>query len=169
MKHLLIKTLIAFAFFGIFNNVEAQKTSETTIILVRHAEKDPSGGADPQLSAEGKLRADSLVRVFKSIKADEMYSTPYIRTKETLKPWATKAGIEVKTYDPRNLKGFADELKALKGKTVVVAGHSNTTPALVNFLLGTDKYQALDDSVYSKIWILTVKADGTISDKVIEY
>jgi broad specificity phosphatase PhoE len=169
MKHLILKTFIAFAFVGIFNSAEAQKSSETTIILLRHAEKDPAGGADPELSADGKARAEKLITVFKDVKADEMYSTPYIRTKETLKPWATKAGIEVKTYDPRNLKGFADELKAMKGKTVVVAGHSNTTPALANFLLGAEKYQALDDSVYSKIWILTVKADGTISDKIIEY
>ncbi len=32
----------------------------TTIVLVRHAEKDPAGDArDPGLSAEGKARADS--------------------------------------------------------------------------------------------------------------
>ncbi|HEX8332900.1 MAG TPA: phosphoglycerate mutase family protein [Segetibacter sp.] len=169
MKKVLISTLVVFIFLGIFNNARAQKLKETTIILVRHAEKDPAGGADPDLSAEGKLRAQKLIGLFKDLKADEMYSTPYIRTKETLKPWATKAGLEIKIYDPRNLKGFADELKLLKGKTVVVAGHSNTTPALANFLLGNEKYKALDDSVYSTVWILTIKDDGSITDKTIEY
>jgi hypothetical protein len=57
----------------------------------------------------------------------------------------------------------------MKGKTIVVAGHSNTTPALVNLLLGAEKYKALDDTVYSKIWILTIKEDGRVDDKIIEY
>lgn len=169
MKKILLTAVIAFAFLGIFNTAEAQKQKVTTIILVRHAEKDPAGGNDPELSAEGKTRAEKLLQVFKDVKADEMYSTPYVRTKETLKPWATKAGLEVKTYDPRNLKGFADEIKAIKGKTIVVAGHSNTTPILANHLLGSEKYKALDDSVYSTIWIVTIKEDGTVNDKTIEY
>lgn len=168
MKHILFKILLAIVSITLVNNALAQKT-ETTIILLRHAEKDTIGGNDPILSAAGKARAEKLTTVFKDVKADEMYSTPYIRTKETLKPWAQLAKLEIKSYDPRNLKGFAEELKLVKGKTLVVAGHSNTTPALVNFLLGQEKYKALDDNVYSKIWVLTLKEDGTITEKLIEY
>jgi phosphohistidine phosphatase SixA len=167
MKHLLLKILLAIASFTIFNNAFAQKT-ETAIILLRHAEKDTVGGSDPQLSAAGKLRAKKLLKVFDKVKADEMYSTPYIRTMETLKPWAEKAKLNIKAYDAGKLKTFAEELKLKKG-IIVVAGHSNTTPALVNFLLGEEKYKALDDSVYSKIWVVKLKKDGTVSEKLIEY
>ena len=168
MKHTLLRALLALVSLAIFNSTFAQK-GETTIILLRHAEKDTIGGNDPILSAAGKTRAEKLITVFKAVKVDEMYSTPYVRTMETLKPWAQQAKLEIKSYDARNLKGFAEQLKLMKGKTVVIAGHSNTTPMLVNLLLGAEKYKALDDSVYSKIWVLTIKEDGTVTEKVIEY
>lgn len=63
---------------------------------------------------------------------------------------------------------FAEELRLQKGKTIVVAGHSNTTPALVNALLKEKKYESLPDSVYNKFWIVTLDGDK-ITDKLIEY
>lgn len=148
--------------------VNAQTATTTTIILVRHAEKDTIGGKDPQLSVTGRARAEKIPTLFKDAKPDLFYSTPYIRTRQTLMPWAKMAGQEIKAYDPSDLQLFANELKSLQGKTVVVAGHSNTTPVLVNLLLGANKYQVMNDSDYSKLWIVTIK-DGQATDKLIEY
>ena len=71
-------------------------------------------------------------------------------------------------YDPSDLIKFAEELRLQKGKTIVVAGHSNTTPALVNALLKQTKYASLPDSVYNKFWIVTINGDSTV-DKLINY
>src|SRR6476469_3394846 len=137
-----------------------QSTAQTTIILVRHAEKAAVTGdmsaTDPQLSEAGLKRAESLVSAVKEFNPDLFFSTDYIRTKSTLAPLAKKFGKTIDIYNPKKLNDFAELLKSQKNKTIVVAGHSNTTPALVNQLIGENKYPPLDDSVYNKIWIVTI-------------
>ncbi|MCW3087421.1 MAG: phosphoglycerate mutase, partial [Sediminibacterium sp.] len=63
---------------------------------------------------------------------------------------------------------FEGQLSQMTGKTIIVAGHSNTTPALVNLLIKENRYPNLDDSVYNKLWIVTVK-DGKADVKEITY
>jgi len=81
---------------------------------------------------------------------------------------SVKTGKEIQVYDHRNLKGFAEELLKMQGKTVVVAGHSNSTPMLVNLLLKENKYQNLDESVYDTYWVVTV-TDGKAEAKIMKY
>ena len=137
----------------------------TTIILLRHAEKDTSTAgstmmqANPALSKEGEMRAASLPEVLKAYTPDLFYSTDYTRTRSTITPLAKKFGKEIAVYDPRKLADFAAELQKITGKTIVVAGHSNTTPALVNLLIGEKKYPNLDESVYNQYWVVTIN-DG---------
>jgi broad specificity phosphatase PhoE len=50
-----------------------------------------------------------------------------------------------------------------KGKTVLIVGHSNTTPALVNLALGEDKYEQLDESAYGNIFIVSIDEKGEAS------
>jgi 2,3-bisphosphoglycerate-dependent phosphoglycerate mutase len=54
------------------------------------------------------------------------------------------------------------------GKTIVVAGHSNTIPGLVNLLLHDNKFKNLDDNEYDKIFVVTVENDKA-SVKVLTY
>ena len=143
------------------------QNSATTIIILRHSEKD-TVGKDPQLSIAGKERAGRIPTLFKDIKPDILYSTPYVRTRQTLKPWAEKTSLTIKDYDATNLAAFATELKGMQGKTIVVSGHSNTAPVLVNLLIGTNKYPLLNDNDYSKLWVVTL-ADGKATEKLVEY
>lgn len=146
----------------------------TTFILLRHAEKDTTvqGSttmqADPPLSADGKARAARIPEVLKAYHPDMIYSTNFIRTKSTVTPLSEKAGKEIQVYDHRNLKAFADELLKQEGKTIVVAGHSNTTPILANFLIKENKYKPLDESIYNQYWIITIK-DGKVESQVLTY
>ena len=57
----------------------------TTLILVRHAEK-VDDSRDPELSDMGKQRAEKLAQVLGSQSIDAIYSTDYIRTKDTCAP-----------------------------------------------------------------------------------
>lgn len=145
----------------------------TTIILLRHAEKDTTQQsvmmkADPPLTIVGEQQAKRLVTILHAYQPDIIYSTNFLRTKATVVPLAAKFHKEMQIYDAKDLAKFATELEAQKGKTIVVSGHSNTTPALVNLLIKQNKYQDLPDSVYNKFWIVTIK-DGVPSEKVVEY
>jgi hypothetical protein len=80
-----------------------------------------------------------------------------------------KLGVDIQMYDPRNQQALADKLKTIEGSTIVVAGHSNTVPRLVNLLIGDNsKYADLDDSVYNKIYIVRV-TDGIPTVEIREY
>lgn len=147
----------------------------TTYILLRHAEKDTAVAgstamtADPPLSPRGELRAQNLLKVLEAYQPDAIYSTNYTRTKSTVTPLAKKFNKEIQVYDPKSLPAFAEQLLQIRGKTIVVAGHSNTTPVLVNLLIKeTGKYPNLDDSDYSHLWIVTV-TDGKAVAKMVEY
>ncbi|HEV8111716.1 MAG TPA: histidine phosphatase family protein, partial [Planctomycetota bacterium] len=56
----------------------------TTIVLVRHAEKDAAGDArDPGLSTEGKARAERLARMFAAAGVTHLFATEFHRTQDT--------------------------------------------------------------------------------------
>lgn len=168
-----------FLFTFVSNNLFAQNR-ETTIILLRHAEKDTSSGADkvnPDLAPEGKQRAERLVETIKKYKPEQIFSTNFKRTRATVLPLAEKINpiyrIQIQIYNFDELENFANQLLKSKAKTVVVVGHNTTTPMLANLLIKQDKYQALGDSEYDKIWIIKIKRNkrkpNKVKDEVIKY
>lgn len=135
----------------------AQKDRTTTIFLVRHAEKVKDGSKDPELTFEGKQRAIELKNILAKVKLEAVYSTNYKRTRNTAMPTAEEQGLKVKLYNPMDSGKFLDGLlKKHKGGNILIVGHSNTIPALVNSLLGAQKYEALADSDYSNLFIVTI-------------
>ncbi|WP_299212105.1 phosphoglycerate mutase family protein [uncultured Dokdonia sp.] len=129
----------------------------TTYYLIRHAEKDrtDSENRDPSLTEEGLARATNWATIFKDVPFDKVYSTDYTRTKETATPTATQKGLELQTYDPSTLFDANFE-KETKGKTVLVVGHSNTTPMFANAILNEERFQHIDDSNNSNLYIITL-------------
>lgn len=157
------------ALFFLLQSHKNPLSSTTTIIILRHAEKDTAaGGDDPILTVAGTEKAERLSAIFDKVVPDAFYSTDYTRTRETLTPWAKQASREIQIYDPANLPDFADMLMKQKGKTIVVAGHSNTVPVLVNLLIRDEKYRALADTEYSKIFVVTIK-NGKSKEKIITW
>lgn len=132
-----------------------QKT--TTYYLIRHAEKDQSDktNRDPHLIEAGLKRADNWVNVLKDVKFDMVYSTNYNRTKETAAPTAKANDVEVSFYDPRDMK-LKEFMTKTKGKTVLVVGHSNTTPMFTNGLLGEKKYDMIAEDNNANLYIVTI-------------
>jgi broad specificity phosphatase PhoE len=166
-------SLFLFAFAG--SNLFAQHR-KLTVILLRHAEKDISVNADtanPELSAEGKLRAQRLVKIINKYNPDVIYSTNYTRTRATVMPLARSRRAMIFIYDPQNLNQMVDLIMSGKLKRIVVVGHSNTTPTLANLLIKQDKYKTLAESEYDKIWVIKIKKNkrkpNKIRDKVITY
>jgi chorismate mutase-like protein len=126
--------------------------ADGTLYLVRHAEKALDGGPDPALTALGQDRAASIANMLKTEAVTAVYSTDYARTRDTAEPAARQAGVPVTLYDPKDLRGLADMLKAARG-AVLVVGHSNTTPVLANLIAGTDFRYAGED-VYDLVYII---------------
>jgi broad specificity phosphatase PhoE len=112
--------------------------------LVRHAEKDLAGGADPGLTAEGAARAQRLADLLAGEGIARVLVTDTRRARDTGGPLATRQGLQVELYDPRALAELAAALKK-RGETVLVVGHSNTTDVLAR-LLGGEPGPPIDEA-----------------------
>ena len=71
-------------------------TSEpTTVYLLRHAESQPDAAvreSDWPLSERGQQQALDIVPVLTSLGIDQVYSSPYLRAVETVRPFVERAG-----------------------------------------------------------------------------
>ncbi len=129
----------------------------TTYYFIRHAEKDLSNPSNqnPDLTPEGEARSTKWKRYFADKGIDAVFSTNYLRTIKTATPTAEANNLVILDYDPNNL--YSDNFKkATVGKTVLVVGHSNTTPAFVNAIVNEDKYPEIDESVYGTLYKVVV-------------
>ncbi len=141
----------------------------TTIILVRHAEKGFDEAGDPDLTEEGEKRANELQRVLKDTEIDFIYSTPFKRTKQTVKYLAESRDLEVLDYNPFKLDDVIGIINDNKGKTILFSGHSNTTPVILNKLVGEDRYRQLDDKDYDNLYIVTYLSSEQAKVVSLEY
>ena len=130
-----------------------------TFILVRHAEKQM--GDKPALTEQGEERAQRLAFMLERTELDAVYSTRTKRTRGTAGPTAASHGLKVIDYDARELQDFARDLRRLyKGKTVLVVGHSNSTPALANYLAQTDEFPRFSELDYTNFYVVTIPRIG---------
>lgn len=170
--------IFAFIFFVLFISAVAPKNiaaQEMTFILLRHAEKDVSATAnraDPDLTADGRKRADRLIETVGKYRPQQIFSTVFKRARDTAAPLAEnlnpKYRLQIQFYDYAELEALTQRLMQSKAKTVVVVGHNTTTPELANLLIKQEKYKALRDDEYNKIWIIKIRGKK-IEDRVIEY
>ncbi len=122
--------------------------AQTTIYLVRHAEKQ--AGDNPSLTAIGGFRAQNIAKQLASVGITHIFSTDYNRTQQTAKPLADFLKLAIQSYDPRDLTTFAEQLKSIKG-SILVVGHSNTTPELTA-LLSHKKIEVIKENEYDNLY-----------------
>ena len=135
---------------------------DKTIVLVRHVEKDTSPTADkidPELSDEGKARAERLAKVVKRYKPHEIFSTPFKRTRGTVEPIAKRRNKDIQTYDPAKPVDLVSKIMDPASKTVhyLVVGHSNTIPGLANLMAKKEIFRNLLETEYGVIWVIRIK------------
>lgn len=133
----------------------------TTIILVRHAEKAATPAADPTLTPAGTLRAEALARMVTDAGVRAIVSTQFVRTRATAAPAGAALGLSVETLDARlTPRATADSLLArYRGQAVLIVGHSNTVPAIVE-ALGAPRPLDICDAGYDNAYVVTVPAAG---------
>jgi 2,3-bisphosphoglycerate-dependent phosphoglycerate mutase len=153
--------LIVFA-LGTFASFAQEKDEEvTTYYLIRHAEKNRAdkSNRNPYLTIKGAERAKLWAEVLSNANINMVYTTDYNRTKQTAQPTAIKNGLRLYMYNPRKMydEGFKYNTK---GKNVLIVGHSNTTDAFANKILGKKKFGKIDDNNNSNLYIVTVTKGG---------
>ncbi|MDG1237301.1 MAG: phosphoglycerate mutase family protein [Flavobacteriales bacterium] len=149
--------LISFVFSTV---VYSQNNNEIfTIYLVRHSEKEISSNNNPELTKCGDLRSENLSFFLKDVPLDAVYSTDYLRTKNTAFPTAKSKELKIEYYNPNNLEQFSKLLKNLK-KDVLVVGHSNTTGVLAGLLIG-EEIGEFDLNIYNRVYQVVVSNENS--------
>jgi len=140
--------------------------ADTVLVLVRHGEKVDES-RDAELSDAGRSRARALAAVLKDAGIQAVYSTDYIRTRETGRPTAELTSKPIEVYDGDGLEAFAKNLRSRGGRALVV-GHSDTTPELVQ-LLGGEPGSPIAPDEYDRMYILTLSTDGKASTVLLRF
>ena len=145
--------------------IAAQAGQETTVLLVRHAEKAATPADDPPLTPAGEARARDLWTAIRDAGVSVVITTQFARTRQTAQPTASALGISptvVPATSPTHIQEVVAEVRRHPGKTVLIVGHSNTVPALVE-ALGAKRPGAICDSRYDDLFVVTVASDGKAS------
>lgn len=151
-------SFLSILFFLALSIGQAQ-TTPSVIFIVRHCEKAMESTDNPNLAEEGKKRATHLAEILKNTGIEAVYSTNYKRTMQTAEPLATVLKITPNAYESREA-AFGEMLRK-SGKKVLVVGHSNTVPDLLNQLTGTKNYQPNDG--YGDLWVVTILENQPIT------
>ena len=110
-----------------------------TVIVVRHMEKAVENSDDPGLSAQGQRRAERVAELLAAAGIDAVFATQYRRTVETATPLAERLSLPLHVYDARDTGALVGAINdTYRAGTVVVVGHSNTVPEIVEALSGRD-------------------------------
>lgn len=142
--------------------VPALAWADPTVIFVsRHAEKG-TNGSDPDLTAQGQLRAQNLAATLRRAGITHIFSTNTQRTRQTAQPLAGALGLPVQGYDAKQPAALVQQLKALGGISLVI-GHSNTVPELVKALGGESHGDIDEANEFDRLYEITLGSDGKVT------
>lgn len=171
MKFIVSLFIALFLFGAAAEKVSAQKKT-MTVIIFRHADKEPEiegDDSDPDITVEGQKRAVKLARILAKYKPTRLFSTNYARTIQTVTPFSRINNLQAEFYDPGSQQALVEKILASEDRgRIAVVGHNSTAYQLVNLFLKDSKYTMPPESDYGKIWILRIK-NGKVVDKVISY
>jgi len=156
---LVLNGLSVFAF-----QTEQDQNKSTTILFVRHAERAEDGTRNPPISDEGIVRAENLAKVIENgdFNVTYIFSTPYKRTQMTATPTADFLELEITEYGFDDLENWLTEVITKNaGNTVLIVGHSNTTPRLINMVIGEERFEQLDEHAFGDLFIVKTNLYGS--------
>jgi phosphohistidine phosphatase SixA len=134
---------------------------DTTVVLLRHAERQSLLDGDSPLAEAGLRRAEALVPLLEKYKPEALYASDLTRTQQTLGPLAAKRGLTLQVRPKDGSGPLAEEiLLKYRGHTVIVCWHHDLMKKLVRGLgvKGPVPYWPLD--TYDWLWIVRVPAKG---------
>ncbi|MBF8292613.1 MAG: hypothetical protein HW417_16 [Steroidobacteraceae bacterium] len=134
--------------------------STTTILVMRHAEKATLPAEDPPLSMAGEGRAQELAHVLGEAPAEfriqGIFVSEFRRTQETVRPLANRLGVPVIVVPAADIALVADRARnEYRGGHVLIVGHSNTVPEIVERLSG-HKMPAMAETEYGIVYVISL-------------
>lgn len=126
----------------------------TVVVIVRHAEAEAGSDPDPGLSVDGRERAARLAKMLSQARPvrgiDAIFSSELKRAQQTVTPLSETLALPVSVVPTATWQDLPHRiLRSHRGEYVLVAGHTNTIPALVHELSGAtvtlreDEYDAM--------------------------
>ncbi len=157
------KWLLILVFIIQFGILKAQTT---TYYFIRHSEK-VDNSENPDLSEKGKIRAENWNKIFSETKFDAVYCTDFKRIIQTANPILNFRNLKPIIYNPKtiDIELFKSETK---NKTILVIGHSNSTPEFVNKLIKEKKYEKIDETIFGNLYMVTIYENGNTSNQFLK-
>lgn len=164
--------------------VYLQRQPPTTILLVRHAERQdapPAPGECPppglgiqnstgtSITDAGRERAAQLAHVAGEAGVAAIYVTEICRSQTTAKPLADRTGAPVVQLGAADVQGLISHiLSNQRGRTVLVSSHTDRIPQIVS-ALGASPVPAVADTDYDNLWVITVPRWGSPRLMLLKY
>jgi broad specificity phosphatase PhoE len=169
MRIVLVASLIAWSVPSVAQD------AITTIILVRHAEKD-TAAIDPALSPAGKKRVEHLQAMLSKSRIDAIFSTQYRRAYETVEPIAKARGLHVQVTMRDAMEPLSQHVEDVihkilgeqSGRAVLISSHSNIVPEILK-RLGVTEPVTIDDWMYDDLFVVTRTKSGIVSMLRLKY
>lgn len=147
-----------------------------TVWLVRHAAAgDRTSWTDDDqvrpLTGKGQKQAAAIAAALFPHHVDEIYSSPYVRCRQTVEPLAEQCGLKVQDSD-HLAEGARDGatlewIRSLGGKHVVACSHGDVIPSVIRRLeaLGVPLFSpnGVFDVKKGSIWTLALEGDRVTS------
>lgn len=134
----------------------------TQIYIIRHTEKTSDTQENPELSTTGIERALYWKKVLQHIQFDQVFTTDFKRNIQTAELISTDSSVKPELYFPMSF----DVLKfinLIKGQKVLIIGHSNTIPDMVNRLIDETKYPPMSHENYNTLYLININKNGDTS------
>ena len=137
----------------------------TVVLAVRHADRD---GSNDALTAAGQARAEELAEAAAKAGVSAVYSTDFVRTRSTAQYLADRLDLDVELYSAP-IQLAATIAAEHSGDVVLIVGHSDTTTALAEALLGQNLYPGaanplIDD--FDNLFVVAM-SEGSVNGSVI--
>jgi broad specificity phosphatase PhoE len=141
---------------------------DTTVVMLRHAERQSFFDGDSPLAEAGLRRAQGLVPLLLDFHPAAIYASDLKRTQQTLAPVAARLGLAPAVRSKDGSEALATEiLRDHRGHTVLVCWHHDLMKKLARSLgvKGPVPYWSLD--TYDRLWIVRVpvKGDATLEER----
>ncbi len=147
----------------------------TTVVLIRHAEKQVNAISDAPLSPAGEVRANRLAQMFGDAstfgRIGNIYVTDTRRTQQTAAGVAQRLALTPKVVEARTSSAdlASQVLRENRGGRALVVGHSNTVPEIVAALADRDDIPPISDEEFDTLYVVSVPTIGHASVLRLKY
>ena len=130
-------------------------------LFVRHADidlqphpasPDPPG---PSLNAAGLTRAEALVHAVGAAGITHIFTSEYARTQQTVDPVARKLGLTHRVAPEAEVRAMRS---AVDGSVILIAGHSNTVPRMINAMGVLPALENLGEREFDNLFVVTISS-----------